>query len=104
VFDRAEGERASPAGGGHRVHLALDGDLADFGPARGHRIFVGPVVDVFRATADVPKGLEPALAVDELDVLGLRTLEQVSDPAPERAGPTIHRALLDIRRGEPVRE
>jgi hypothetical protein len=44
---------------------------------------------------DVPERLEAALARDEGDVLGLRALEQATQPAAERLRPAIHRALAE---------
>jgi hypothetical protein len=46
-------------------------------------------------TGDVPERLEPALARDKGDILGLGALEQPTEPATERLGPAIHRALAE---------
>ena len=56
-------------------------------------IVAAPLVGVGGAAGDVPEGLEPALARDELDIVGLRPAEQGSDAGPERLCPVIHRLL-----------
>src|SRR6185503_12048584 len=86
------------------MRLAADGDLADLRPTGGHRVVTRTVIDIERPTADMPERLEPVLAARELDVVDLRSLKEVSQSAAESARPSVHSALPNVVRGEPVVE
>ena len=89
VLGRTQDERRAPGGGVDRVGLTVHRDLADLRAARGHQVVARAVVDIERPATDLPERLEAMLAVDELDVVSLRALEQVAEPAAEGAGPAI---------------
>jgi len=78
MFRRGKDERAAAGGGLDRIDLAADRDLADLRAAGRHRVVARAVVHVERPAADVPERLQLALAVDELDVVRFRALEQAS--------------------------
>ena len=78
------------------IVLAEDGDLAHLRAAGRDGVVAATVVDVAGLGGDVPERLQPALAGDELDIVGLGALKQAAQPRTERANAAVHRPLADL--------
>jgi len=93
VLDARNDERAA---GRDLVLLTVHRDGANLRTAGRHGVVMGSVVGLHRSAAHVPEGLQPALDVDQLDVIGLRTREEALEAAAEGAGAPIHGPLADL--------